>query len=315
MNTSMVSTCILPLRFRLAEHTLYIHPLSLAVKSFDLCAVLAGPAEGCLHETTLPPGSDGMLLRSLPVTSPPPLFERRGGRIAYVAQHYLRHYIDLTMGFAAYQAAFSAKTRSTLNRKVKSFAKATGGSLDWRACRTPDELDAFYSLAREVSVKTYQERNLGAGLPTGEAFLAEMRARAGRDAVRAFLLLAQGAPVAYLYCPVDNGVLRYEYLGYDPGWAERSPGTVLQWLALESLFAEGRFRLFDFTEGDGAHKRLFATGSAICADVYVLRDTLRLRTLVYAHRACNSAGTRIARLLECYGLKGKVKRLLRRGRG
>ena len=33
------------------------------------------------------------------------------------------------------------------------------------------------------------------------------------------------------------------------------------------LMAEGAFALFDFTEGEGQHKSLFASGSVDCVDV------------------------------------------------
>ena len=46
---------------------------------------------------------------------------------------------------------------------------------------------------------------------------------------------------------VREGIVDYAYLGYDPDYLHLSVGTVLQWLALDSLFAERRFRFFDFT--------------------------------------------------------------------
>ncbi len=77
---------------------------------------------------------------------------------------------------------------------------------------------------------------------------------ASTDSVRAYVLFLHGKAVAYLCCPVVNGVLLYSYLGYDPKHADLSPGTVLQYLVFESLFEEKRFRAFDFTEGQGEHK-------------------------------------------------------------
>ena len=38
-----------------------------------------------------------------------------------------------------------------------------------------------------------------------------------------------------------------------------SPGTVLQYLALESIFDEKVNSYFDFGEGEGDHKKMFAT--------------------------------------------------------
>ena len=41
----------------------------------------------------------------------------------------------------------------------------------------------------------------------------------------------------------------------------------------QQLMAERRFRWFDFTEGDGQHKRLWATAAIDCADLLLLRPT------------------------------------------
>jgi CelD/BcsL family acetyltransferase involved in cellulose biosynthesis len=43
---------------------------------------------------------------------------------------------------------------------------------------------------------------------------------------------------------------------------------------MRMLMEEGRFRWFDFTEGDGQHKRQFATGAVDSVDMLLLRPTL-----------------------------------------
>ena len=106
-----------------------------------------------------------------------------------------------------------------------------------------------------------------------------------RGMVRGFILFHQDQPVSYLYCPVSNGVLIYAFLGYDPGYMNFSVGTVLQWLALEHLFEESLFRFFDFTEGQSEHKKLFATHSVQCANVFFLRSNLRNKFLLHSQRA------------------------------
>jgi CelD/BcsL family acetyltransferase involved in cellulose biosynthesis len=88
--------------------------------------------------------------------------------------------------------------------------------------------------------------------------------------------------VSYLYTPADGDTLVYAYLGYDPEFAAHSPGAVLQLEALREAMEEGAFRLFDFTEGDGQHKRQFATGSIDCADLLLLRPSLSNRATMAA---------------------------------
>ena len=225
----------------------------------------------------LPPlqsGSDGYLVTSLPAAALPQLTAQQPGLRVFLRQSYPRSYAELDRRFDDYLAGFSAKSRSTLKRKVRRFAETSGGALDLRCYSAPDEVEEFYRHARAVSARTYQERLLDAGLPAGDAALADMRERARRGAMRGWVLFLDAQPVSYLYAPAEGSTLVYAYLGYDPAHANLSPGTVLQLEAMRMLMEEGRFRLFDFTEGDGQHKRQFATGSVECVDLLLLRPTI-----------------------------------------
>ena len=158
-----------------------------------------------------------------------------------------------------------------------------------------------------LSAKTYQARLLGAGLPEDPAASRAMLEAAEDDRMRAFLLHAGGAPVAYLSLPVSGRTLVYAHLGYDPAWARLSPGTVLQLEALERLFAEGRFAWFDFTEGEGAHKALFGTHAAACSSLVLLRPTLANRTLLGAREAFDAGVAGAKALAERSGAARRIR--------
>ena len=222
----------------------------------------------------LMPGEDGYLITALPAAAAGQVAWCHSRLRPFVRQRYERSYADLSLGFDAWLARLSANSRSTMKRKARKLADRSGGMLDLRCYRTPDELSEFYEHARQVSAASYQERLLDAGLPQGPGALGAMQALAARDAVRAWLLFIEGRPAAYLYAPAEGDCLLYAYLGYDPAFAAFSPGTVLQYEAMRGLMAERRFRLFDFTEGDGRHKRQFATGTISCVDLLLVRRTL-----------------------------------------
>ncbi|MEM8826615.1 MAG: GNAT family N-acetyltransferase, partial [Pseudomonadota bacterium] len=178
--------------------------------------------------------------------------------------------------------------------------------------RTPPELDEFHRLARDVSKTTYQERLLDSGLPEDDAFVANMRAEAAADRIRAYLIFDGERPVAYLYCPIEDGTVIYAYLGYVPEYGRHSVGSILQWDAMERLFAEARYRIFDFTPGDGQHKRQFATNAVRCADVVVLPATVPNRLLIASHRNFVRSVEGVGTALDRLGLKARIKGLLRR---
>jgi len=255
---------------------------------------------------------DVVLLRSCPVSGPLPRFCWSRGWIRYVPSQYQRYYIDLSSTFDEYMAKFSAKSRATLIRKVRKFAQ-TFGAVDppVRVYRHPAELREFHRLAREVSRRSYQERLLDAGLPAPDGFRERLADLARRDAVRAYLLFAGDRPVAYLCCPANDGALIYQYVGFDPEFRAYSPGTVLQHLALESIFAEREFSYFDFTEGEGAHKQFFSTGSVSCADVYYFRRSVSKTCMIASHLATNALSETAGRILDRLNLKTAIRRRMR----
>lgn len=248
---------------RIGARTLFRIPRRLVRIGITLDEALAG-APPTLSD--LPADAHGFLLTSLPER----LFDAigRDGLQPIVRQRYTRHFVDLTGGFDAYLAGFSSKSRATLLRKQRRFSEQ---SPDVRMYRTPAEIEAFERLARPLASRTYQERLLGAGLSDD---LETMRSLAANDAVRAFILFRDDAPASYLYLPAKGRTLIYAYLGYDPDLAGLSPGNVLQLQALKMLMDEGRFDRLDFTEGDGQHKAVFATGGMACVDVLLLRPSL-----------------------------------------
>lgn len=301
----------LQMKFVLGEIPLFAMTFPAMALEMHFTALTDNPSDLQLPLEHLASGYEVLVIRSHPMTAVLPRFTMLPQAIRYVPAQYKRSYIDLQGSFQQYLQKFSGKSRATLIRKVRKFAEFSGGEISWQEYRTPAEMRTFYALARDVSKKTYQERLLDAGLPDHEAFQSTMLGLAARDAVRSYLLFAGGEPIAYLYCPVQDNVLLYQYLGYNPGMKQWSPGTVLQYLALERLFAEGTFRMFDFTEGEGPHKAFFATGHIQCADMFYFHRTLRNQLLLRAHTGLASLSDTAVQLLDRAGLKDSIKKLLR----
>jgi hypothetical protein len=301
---------IVPLRFDVGGVVLGAVPLRLCRRSASL-------SERPLARGEIPDppaatlGSAGYVVWSQPIETNLPVLTRTDKRIVYAPRQYRRFVIDMSGDFDDYLAKFSAKTRATLRRKRRKLAEASGGAIAWEQYRTAAELLRFFDLASGVSARSYQERLLHLGLPRNPDFIKSAQDRADQDQLRAFLLFLDGRPIAYLYCPVDHSVVRYAHLGFDPAHAALSPGTVLQLLALEALFAERRYAYFDFTEGEGQHKELFSTGSRLCADLYVLDRRLQLLALITLHHGIDCAASGAGALLQRLGLKARLRRFVR----
>jgi len=256
---------------------------------------------------------DGLAFPSYPTAASLPALAWQDGHLRFVPATYRRFIVDLSGSFDEYQKRFSSKTRFTLRKKIRKFTELSGGALEWKVYRRPEDIDELFRHARHVSSRTYQEKLLDAGLPDSPEFVAQAKTLAEADSLRGYVLFSCGRPVAYVFCPAVDGAVIYQYVGYDPDFREQSPGTVLQYLLLESLFAEKKFAVFDFTEGEGTHKELFATRSVSCADLYFIRPTVRNTILVMLHLAMSRLSKGIVSLLKKLNLHRRVKALIRFG--
>jgi CelD/BcsL family acetyltransferase involved in cellulose biosynthesis len=131
--------------------------------------------------------------------------------------------------------------------------------------------------------------------------------------VRGYILFRQETPIAYMYCRARGCDLVFEKTGFDPLLAAHSPGFVILWFALQRLFTDGEFRRFDFGEGEYPHKEHMATGSVEVAELYCFPWGFRNGALVAMHSAVVGAAQLLAFTLEIFGLKQRLKRVIRRG--
>ncbi len=296
------------LKFEIGARTLMQVSRSLVRVPLDLAAARGGQLP------VLPPldrEAHGYSVTSLPEDRAEALVHASGGMLPFIRQRYTRWYTDLSGSFDVWLGGLSGNTRQGLKRKTRKIAQESGGELDIRRFRTAEEMECFHDVGRRIALRTYQEKLLGSALPDTPEFLREMVSMAAADSVRAWLLYIAGEPAAYLYCPVVDGVVLYAYVGHDPAFNDLSPGAVLQLEAFRDLFGEGRYKCFDFTEGDGQHKRTFATGGVACVDLLLLRPSLANRATMAALGGFNRMVAGVKGVVMHSPLKGAANKLRR----
>jgi CelD/BcsL family acetyltransferase involved in cellulose biosynthesis len=297
------------LKFEVGARTLMAIQRSLSRVPLSLDDALNGRLP---HLPPLDRDAHGYSVTSLPEDQQAAMAAASGGMLPFVRQRYTRYFTDLGGGFDAWLAGLSSNTRQSLRRKAKKIAAESGGDLDVRHFRTPGELESFHDVARRISLRTYQEKLMGSGLPDTPEFLHEMATEAAADRVRAWLLYVADEPAAYLYCPVVGDTVIYAYVGHDPAFNDFSPGQVLQLEAFRTLFDEGRYARFDFTEGEGQHKRQLSTGGVACVDLLLLRPSLFNRMTTLALGGFNRFVATGKKAVNAAGLE-KLAKKVRRG--
>lgn len=255
-------------------------------------------------------GADGYQLRSVPVAAMWGLCQRYGHLISRERQRYSRHAIPLNGTFDDYMATFTHKARYNLESPGKKWRK-NAGDMDVRQYRRPDEIAEFHKVAGALSARTYQhEKNFG--LPLGPQAAAEMQRLAADDRARGYLLFFKGMPASYCYLVANGGCVFYFRTGYDTQFKEHYPGNVLRLEMLRLLFAEQRFGVLEFGQGESDYKKILATVHVECVDLLMLKNTLRNRALLGAISAFDGTVRRAAGIVSRYELGPALKRMLRR---
>jgi hypothetical protein len=245
------------------------------------------------------------------IDHPLPRINSFSGGYLYCLNQTHNYFIEVRGSFEDYLRILTPKTRSTLKRKVRKFSSLSDGAIDFRTYRIADQMRDYHRLARDVARLTYQEKLFQGAIPESEEFRRELERLAATDQVRGFLLFLQGRPIAYLYVPIVDGVAVYAYLGYDPHFAEHSPGTVLLYLAIENLFTEQRLKYFNFGYGENQTKQVFSTGQFLRADIYLFRKSFKTSLGLYGHTLIDDISELSGRVLDRMGLRRLIRHWLR----
>jgi CelD/BcsL family acetyltransferase involved in cellulose biosynthesis len=223
---------------------------------------------------------------------------------------YRRHYLDIEGSYNSYLGKFSSKTRQTWRRKLNKFERASGGQVCWRAFSRADDMADFHRSACQVAKTTYQEKLYHSGILDTPAFRDQLECNARADLIRGYVLYLNQQPIAYYYCFAIGDVLVSSKIGYDPEFAQLSPGVVLFHLILENLFGGDRFRQFDFGRGEFPYKEHYATTHLRCIDTFYFPRTAANLAFASAHLGTALLSRSVSRSLAAVGAKDTVKRAL-----
>lgn len=178
---------------------------------------------------------------------------KRGYRWFWQTQPQPRFQIRLPATAGEYWGTFSSKSRYNLRRQERLFPEA-------RLLRitTPEKVSEFLDLASQISRNSWQYRQIGTRIRKDEQEQRYLKLLAEQGQLQSYILLGRGEPAAFLFGLRTKEAFFYEEIGYDPRFAEYSPGTVLLYKAINELYETSPVPWFDFGFGDAPYKRLFA---------------------------------------------------------
>jgi len=203
-------------------------------------------------------GVEAVCIAGFPVSKSYPKLQFLPGMIQYMSWSDTRFLIPISDTFKTYLQSRSRNTRTKLIQKIRRWRDLVREEPTIKEFRGALQMGEFYSIAGPLSRKTWQG-NLGAGLEAVDRPEELVRLAAAGQA-RGYILYCGDQPVAFQLCYVQGTTMVTSQTGYDPAYAEYSPGTVQLYLLLEKIFAEGEMEFMDLMEGTPfAYKSSFVT--------------------------------------------------------
>jgi hypothetical protein len=203
-------------------------------------------------------GVSAVFIAGFPVSRNFPVLQFPPGTIQYMTWSDTRFLISISGTFDTYIQSRSRNMRKRLNQQIRGWRALAGGNAAIKEFRGAIQMGEFYSIASLLSRKTWQGK-LGAGIEEIDPREETLR-MATADQARGYILFCGSQPAAFQLCYMQGTTIASSQIGYDPAYAEFSPGTTLLYLLLEKLFAEGEMEFFDLMEGTRwPYKSRFAT--------------------------------------------------------
>lgn len=225
---------------------------------------------------------------------------------------YARRICRLGADLEAYLASLPSGRRQDLKRSLRRFEREFSGRCNYALYRTPEEVGNFLAIVEPVSRRTYQAQLRGLGI-TAEGHVGHLAIEgARRGYVRCYLLTVDGEPVAWRIGYLYGDTFFSQHVGYDPAYESWHPGVVMHLHTVGDLSRQGSVRFLDMLYGDNAFKRKAANLERREQNYYLFSRSLRGTVGYGLLAAVNRASEWIGGMLEHYGLKDRIKRVLRR---
>ena len=221
-----------------------------------------------------------------------------------------RFSIQLPASAEEYWKSFPSKKRYNLRRERKIFHNA--GHVTLHSYTTVESVADFLAQAHQVSLNTWQTRQLGLRIGNDEQELKLFTFLAEQGAFRSFVLSLDDKPVAFVVGNQYNGTYHYEEVGYDADYAKLSPGQVLLGMVIDELYTQTTPTCFDFGLGDAKYKKMMSNQQTCSGTVWLVPSRFKVKATLAWLKLCLFLRRTAKQILKSTGLFRRMKQLLRK---
>jgi CelD/BcsL family acetyltransferase involved in cellulose biosynthesis len=157
--------------------------------------------------------------------------------------------VEIGGDWRAYQSSWSRKHRKNMARSIRQLSHFGDLHLRLIADFSPGEAAVWMRRGLEIEDLGWKGAAGSSVLKTPgmKAFFLQQAETLARDnQLELAFLESAGWPIAFAYGQTAKGVFHSAKVGYDPAFAEYSPGQLLRYLLLERFFNESGRKALDF---------------------------------------------------------------------
>jgi hypothetical protein len=214
----------------------------------------------------------------------------------------------------SFYASLSPKVRKNLKWQAKKLLNDFSGEVRIACYCSPADLEVMIKDVESVAQKTYQ-RGLGVGFSNKSETRARLKLEAEMGWLRGYVLYLADKPCAFWLGTAYQRTFHSNFMGYDPAYANNSPGMFLVTKVLEGLCKQngtGRPTQVDFGLGDAQYKKVLGTTSWEESGLYIFAPSLKGFTLNFLATSLGSLDRFARKLLDRTNLLGRIKNLWRK---
>jgi hypothetical protein len=208
-----------------------------------------------------------------------------------------------------YYANLSAFTRRRLKTKMNKLDKVFAGSVKIHCITNAAETDTLAADA-EVIMKTSYQRGLGVGFADTPAMREQLRMRAEKGWLRAYVLYLANRPAAFWIGDLNQTTFRSEYTAYHGDFAKYSPGIYLMLKVIEGFCSERGDLVteVDFATGAAQYKEILSNHEWYEASVHIFAPSVKGIQLKLIKSFTAATDHILKDLLARAGLLQKIKK-------
>jgi hypothetical protein len=220
------------------------------------------------------------------------------------------HYaVALAATADGFYKGLSSGARWQTKNKQKKLLKEFAGEVKIRCFRDVSGLEEMVRDVEQVAKKSYQ-RGLGVGFVDSSNTLEQLKFKAQRGWLRAYILYLRERPCAFWIGDINEKTFGSDYLAYDAEFAKYSPGMFLILKVIEG-FCDGTHEgvtAVDFATGHAQYKEVLSNQEWLEKSFYIFAPTPKGISLNLARTLVSGMDVKIKKALSGTGLLRKIKK-------